>query len=414
MKVRFLIVIVTLFSVFASCRKDELEVIPDDIMKKILVECAFMDSYSKKIIPTQSVDSMSFFEPVFKKYNCSVADFRFTLEELARRKSNVLEVLVDESVAELDITRSVAEFRNELNIEWVKRALDSTKITLYKCADTITIKSLDSLHHGYLNIAMDKPGSYEIKYRYKIDSTDKNSTRYLFYHIRDSISKKDFNTGSKWLKYEKDSALWVTHSMEVNKIDTAINELKYELIYFGNKNKYAKKINMRIDSVEVTYYYPEDIASALYMQRKLGFEPINKLYNDIMYSEIYFEPRSNYVVRDSADLIQIDTLIYDLVYVRDSVMYIKDIGGVVDTIGIIDIVNRSVDTTELVNLYPKNRASKFFLERALGEMLLSELHHGFMQGDAILNPPKRWRVLQDSLPIAERDTVAFEYYQFGE
>ncbi len=304
MKVRILIVVVMLFSVFASCKREKLEVIPDDIMRKILVECAFMDSYSKNIIPSQKIDSLSFFEPIFKKYNCTVDNFQFTLKELARRKSNVLEVLIDAAVEELDVARKVAEFRNDLNIDWINRALDSTKHVVYQHLDTIVIKSLDSLCNASITIPMGQKGMYEIKYRYYIDSTDENSVRYLRYDVRDSISGKSDNVSTKWLKYEQDSMLSMDYKLDIDKVDSTSNEIVFEMIYFGNKNKYAKKVNMLIDSAEVVFYYPEDVASKLFMDRTLGLEPLNTLYTEVMErQDTLILPESWWLVSDSLSLV---------------------------------------------------------------------------------------------------------------
>lgn len=267
----------TIISIFASCRANEPRMIPEDILKKILIETSLADGYARMHIASSRRDTLSIFEPIFTKYGYSPDDLRYTIETHSRRKSNVLVTLIDEAVKDLDNVRVHAQFLNDLNKKWNEKAKESSKEIIYKCFDTLKYRSIDSINKFKIRIPLTKLGQYEITYRYYIDSTDLNPVRYFNYHRRDSTTKKDIDNSSVWLTYSKDKYQNLKHNIDVNKIDSLSNEIEYELIYYGNNNKYAKKPHMNFDSIIVTYYKPEKLAAKFYYDKVLGLDSLNKL-----------------------------------------------------------------------------------------------------------------------------------------
>lgn len=277
MRSTVVIIILTIISIFTSCKRDAPRMIPENILKKILIESSFADSYARLQIASSRKDTLSIFEPIFNKHGYTVNDLRYTLETHSRRKSNVLVVLIEEAVKDLDNARIVAQFRNDLNKKWKEKAREYSKETIYEHTDTIKYRSLDSLDKFRIRIPLTKPGEYEFKYRYFIDSIDKNAVRYFNYHRLDSTTKKDVDQSTTWLSYSKDKFQNIKHNVKIDKIDTLSNQIEYELIYYGNNNKYTKKPKMDFDSIQINYYKPEKIASKLYFDKVLGIDSLNKL-----------------------------------------------------------------------------------------------------------------------------------------
>ncbi|MEG1635301.1 MAG: hypothetical protein RR388_06710, partial [Rikenellaceae bacterium] len=250
---------------------------PESILKKIFIESAFVDSYARLKIASSQKDTLSIFESIFTNYGYTAADLKYTIETHSRRKSNVIVVLIEEAVADLENVRTIAQFRNDLNKTWQEKAKEYSKEILYQCNDTLKYRSLDSLKKFKIRIPLNRIGEYEFSYRYYIDSTDLNQVRYFNYHRLDSVNKKNADQSSVWLTYVKDIYQPIKHNVKIDKLDTLSNQIEYEMIYYGNNDKYAKKPNMNFDSIKVTYYKPDKIASKLYFDKVLGIEELNKL-----------------------------------------------------------------------------------------------------------------------------------------
>ncbi|MFI3321247.1 MAG: hypothetical protein R3Y50_01830 [Rikenellaceae bacterium] len=268
---------------FACNNTNKTRLIPYDTFKNMLVEMVFMDSYAKMELIKLNMDTVAIYKPIFDKYNYSVEDVRYTLEEFASRKSNVVVVLIEDAIAELEKTNKVAQFRAELDKKWIEKGRDEAKEIMYINNENRFLNSLDSteLEKFVIKIPLEKKGDYEIKFRYMVDSLDKNNIRYLDFQRVDSINNVKGKRRSMWMSYKVGSYKTMTDKTTIDVIEEGENQIEYNLSYFGNRITNLTQPFVHYDSIEVAFYPLKNEARKFLFDKYTGVLPIIKLKDSV-------------------------------------------------------------------------------------------------------------------------------------
>ncbi len=182
------------FTIVVSC--SEHKAIPEQELQKIITESLIRqsvingtNSYRRG---SNQVDTIDYHSEVLSKYGYTLEDFRYTIESMARRKSNPLDGILD-AVSE-DITRQalVAETRYKQAIEFEKAALNKYRDTIYR-SDTILRKDFKDFKLEFTDSLV--KGVYRISVTYKTMADYRYKQKALKYYFNDIlINKPDVKT----------------------------------------------------------------------------------------------------------------------------------------------------------------------------------------------------------------------------
>lgn len=292
-----------MFFVAQSCSSDGPQEIPSDKLKSLLIDIAFMDSYAKLEMSDIRKDSVSLYEETLKKHGYTTEDIAYTLETLARRKSNVVVVLLKDALEILEESKKEAKYRAELNAAWVSKAHTLFTDTLYHKDEISYLSDIDSIDNFIIKVPFLELGTYSISYRYVIDSTDENTLRYMRYTKRDSSTDKVNEQRSIWMTTKVGEYKKISHDVVVDRQDKRSNSIVFELAYFGGQVERLKKPGMEIDSVLLLYKHPDIKVARMYLERKTGIEELKQLIESI---KLEIDEKSFSTLRDKWG--QIDTL----------------------------------------------------------------------------------------------------------
>ena len=295
MKRTFLYIIPWLFALFACSGPKQ---IPDGELKAIISESVFTDSYLGNVRENYMRDTVTYLEPILKKYGYTVEDMRYTIRKLSLRKSSVLPVIIQEIADEFESQRKIYQYKSDISKKWDDWALDfSKKILFLDSAEVTTLKELEKLR---VTIPMNRSGDYDVYLKYKIDTLDKNRNHLLYYNIFDSVRPYNNFNGSIWLL--KDSRIHTSKTKQT--VDAwKYNTLTVDFVYFG-RNQTKEKPYVTVDTMRIVYYPPIEEARRKFIEHWFYF----KLKPDkfVIYeskqkdsSQLYADFRPPYQIPDS-------------------------------------------------------------------------------------------------------------------
>lgn len=163
-------------------------IIPDGELAEIFRDVYLVNSYVTQ--RGMRVDSMNIYEPVFAKYGYTSEDVQYTIGNFAKRKSARLSDDVVEVAG--GMLRSQSE-------SWRRRvAMGDTIAGLARerFADTVFLRDRIGVRRvadtARLRIRVEdlRPGSYEVSYRFTVDSADANAPLSANVWLRDSVGRR--------------------------------------------------------------------------------------------------------------------------------------------------------------------------------------------------------------------------------
>ncbi len=249
------LVILLLFISF-SCQEKR-TFIPDDEFGDILVQSVVADMFTKNTrnIPL-SRDSISIFLPILDEYGYTYEDMDYTIERMVRRKSNVFDDLMNSVVADVKALRERYEYESGMGRKWRDKIKRMIIDTLYFSPDTMRIKTLEELRKLNYSLPINGEGDVIVKFNYRFMPQDSNSSRYVIFGLRDTITDRSYHGGNFWLgKSQKISKF----SRELKITDRrSRNEFDLRLVSYTTNQDYhsdygLKSIDVYIDSLMILF-----------------------------------------------------------------------------------------------------------------------------------------------------------------
>lgn len=246
---------------------DKPKFISEKDLKQIIIQSAMVDSYVRndpKLSLLEKQDSLDIFRPILNDMGYTVEDFQYTFSEMVMRKSDVFGRLMDDVIAQLKVNKDKYSYYANIEREWEKEVKAKVIDTLFFSPDSIIIKSKEDLKMLNYLVPINENGDLIIKYNYMINEQDSNSTRYMTYQLRDSLTGKQFRNSNFWLAKNKKSTKF---SKEVKVLDSRkANIVDIRVLSYSVDGKYLttstlKSMDMIIDSVTILFRPEYSIAS---------------------------------------------------------------------------------------------------------------------------------------------------------
>lgn len=253
----------------SSCGKRP-KTIPVQEFKEIFIKASIADSYLNLNTGIYKRDTLRFFEPILNSYGYTIEDLEYTIQKHALRKSDVISVIMD--MASQDISAMMDKYNEaaESNLNWMKLAKSSLRDTIL-IVDSVRIKTFKDIDSAVYSLKNLVDGEYVIKYKYYIDSLDKNISHNMIITMLDTATNASMGTmkNSLWLnKYgdiNKKREAKVTRIIKNNNY----NRMDIKLINIGSDKSKFKTPHVYIDSVLVIYEPPADYAKRKLLRNKL-------------------------------------------------------------------------------------------------------------------------------------------------
>lgn len=148
--------------------QDGPEMIPEEDMQKIITDALITDAIlqadkmNNGVNFGRNTDTLDFYAPIVKKYGYTAADVRYTVSQMAARKSNPLNNILDDVVDNIEHINKMAEYHYTAYLKFDTMAMNYYRDTVY-----INKKGIDG-KIGKYKILIDKPksGIYEFKADY--------------------------------------------------------------------------------------------------------------------------------------------------------------------------------------------------------------------------------------------------------
>ncbi|MFI3266606.1 MAG: hypothetical protein R3Y15_05570 [Rikenellaceae bacterium] len=200
MRKLFLIIIAlaTMFSCFGPRKK----IITTEHMEIITAEIFVANAYGS-FAELMMQDSIDMYEPIFNKYGYTATDMLYTITELTKRKSVRYTDILEGAILRIE--------RVHDSLDRIVKAQDTVDMLMVKTYSTrvydlpeLVVDNIKDTSNLSIKVPVE-PGSYELSFRYFIDSEDKNSPisyrygiinksgRYRSistYHMKKSLSEK--------------------------------------------------------------------------------------------------------------------------------------------------------------------------------------------------------------------------------
>lgn len=236
--------------------------IPDRKMSLIIRDLLLTNSYNSLYGRTYSSDTIDFYTPILDKYGYTNADFKYSINKLALRKSSRITDIIDSAM--IDIVKENAYFEGQKNL---LLRIDSMvenhyRDTIYRRDSVIRLTSLSNRDRLRIKLPAND-GRYELKYKYLIDSSDVNSYHSMRHYFTNRKGEKMMNSSAMLNRYQRDSV-----SMSINS-DTSYKE------YIAILNDYsdnAKKPDFSANDILIIYYKPLKETRQLIVRDKLNFD----------------------------------------------------------------------------------------------------------------------------------------------
>lgn len=242
----------------ASCGKTT--IIPDDELTNITQEMFLVNAYAaKQKIDTDSIDIYS---PILKRYGYNQEDFFNTLANFTQRKSARFGDIIEAAISSLEWHANDYEnkVRNLNYIDSLAQAMCKKEVYF---AERVKVTRMKDTARLEINIPIVDKGEYHVKYKYHIDTLDKNSLIQNVVVVVDGNEKNTYNTRNHMTRYTpKEFFMKVMPK-------PGSQELRLKLADYTRKEE---RPYITIDSVSVVYFPPVEEALR-HMDSVMSFKP---------------------------------------------------------------------------------------------------------------------------------------------
>lgn len=233
----------------SSCSKPK--IIPDDELAEIFRDAFVVNAYTQ-IEHIANLDSLNIYEPIFAEYGYTSEDVQFTIGNFAKRKSARLSGIVDNAIDMLAAQNNFYKRRVAIvdSISLIAReryaavVYTDTLISARQISDTSKLKIV---------IPIDRPGTYEVSYRYFIDTIDHNHNIRASHYLLDNRNRQSSTNTRRMKRFERDR-FTSTFTADGNH-----RKLVIDLNGYAEKDKITRP-HLTVDTLVVKRFLPNRVA----------------------------------------------------------------------------------------------------------------------------------------------------------
>lgn len=194
-------------SILISC--DDIDDIPSDEMVDIITEAlltsSIADSDHHTPLPGTTYDTVDYYSSILNRYGYTIEDFRYTIRQMAARKSNPLNEIFERVSKGIDSLASVASFHYGAAMRYDTLVLKFYADTIYR-KDT-TIKG--SLKKYKFDLKKPLVGNYTVTFKYRSVSDYRSGSKALTYRMAHRGESKMAPTDRLWLNRALDTSKFI-------------------------------------------------------------------------------------------------------------------------------------------------------------------------------------------------------------
>ncbi len=152
----------------------------------------FRDAFLSNAYTTNkrlNLDSLRLYEPIFEKYGYTTADVQYTIGNFANRKSARLSDVVEDAIDMLEDVGLDLDFQVSILDTIDQMAVRHTIRTIYR-EPILEMRSLRDTSKFIIKLEDLDEGTYNITFKYLIDSLDKTQGNYLSKHWVENLAEQ--------------------------------------------------------------------------------------------------------------------------------------------------------------------------------------------------------------------------------
>ncbi len=265
----------------AACHRGP-RTIPEKEMREIIRETLIgqsivqLDRDERRFRP---LDSLDMYSEVLGQYGYTLEDFRFTVREMAMRKSNPLTNILGEVSADIKAISVVAEARYKHQLYLDSIAQQMTSDTVFR-SDTVLQGRLDGYRFVYAQRSEKgdstvPQGLYRLSFRYSTGSHARSYTKSV--RSRRVARDGDVAESTFWLPVAKDT---VPYMGEI-RVAPGVGQLTVSLSETFRKDQ--RPDTCYLTGIRLTYVLPVAQARAAWRERLTGFPSDLEKYYEKQY-----------------------------------------------------------------------------------------------------------------------------------
>ncbi len=267
--------------------------IPEDDLREILTESIMRQSLLK--VENQrsvTLDSLDYHSDILARYGYTIEDFGYTIESMARLKSNPLENILDTVSSDIARMAIIAEYKYNVMKRYNEAALSEYRDTLL-VEDTIVAKDQRGWRRVLLRDSV-MQGDYELKVTYKTMSDYRYPQKSIRYYTRDT-TEGAISAKTLWLSRSiNPRTVSVRFSVEQEARDSLV------LYFEANRASYVTEKVLRslsndtsyISRIELTYTpFLEKARKDFYQTLFANDFAINRNYDTVRFDTTLHPPR---------------------------------------------------------------------------------------------------------------------------
>ncbi len=228
--------------------------IPRDDLSKVFKDAFLVNAYyqsNPQTMYAMQMDSIDIYRPILERYGYTLHDLEYTVQQISKQKSRNLSDIVEMSIEQLKRESGLLDERvaalDTVNARagrmFMQRILFEQQITADEVADTSRLRITVPLREG----------NYEVSYKYLLDSLEENSAVRIVGTIIDT-------TGRRRQAFSQSLAKLKRQSPEPQKFETTAADSALILLLGNYPVKEMKRPGLTVDSLEVTYFLPQQMA----------------------------------------------------------------------------------------------------------------------------------------------------------
>lgn len=268
-KILFLVLGLTL--TFGCAEKNKS--IPNNTLVSIVKDIYIANSYVRNIEPKLLNDTLSHYEPIFRKYGYTLEDFRYTLYKMSLRKSSRVSWVISAALDSLNREYAGLKYYKRMYEKIEKDLIEENRDTIFTRFDSIMIDGDKRTTKADFAFDVDTNRVYRIKFRYKIDTV---STRLSMRCRIATYDKDDKLYGTNIRHYTNNG--YQELEMDLPILNPDEKRVKVDVLFFFTDVK-KPYIKMQIDSVVVSRTLDYFSSRERSMARRLNFDIIKRVEN---------------------------------------------------------------------------------------------------------------------------------------
>lgn len=240
--------------------------IPRNDLAEIFKDAFLVNAYyqsNPRMSQAVRMDSLDIYRPILERYGYTLRDLEYTVQEMSKQKNRNLSDIVERSIEELKRESGLLDERvaaldtvdARAGRMFMQQVLFEDRITAERVSDTSKLRITLPL----------KVGDYEVNFKYLVDSLEENGAVRVTGMIIDTAGRRRSAFSQALTKLKRQSP--PPQKFESTAADSAL------VLLLGNyPAREMKRPHLIVDSLEVTYFLPKQVALDSLMKMFLHFE----------------------------------------------------------------------------------------------------------------------------------------------